>query len=282
MGRLAGVLALALTTYQADIEHWRRTREAALKADDGWLTVAGLFWLKEGANPFGSDPSGEIVLPGAAPAHAGVFEFHDGRVTVRPEAGVRITSNTRPVKSMVMASDDPGPPDQIALNDLTMFVIKRGDRYAIRLRDKHSALRRDFTGLHWYPVKESWRITAKFVPHPQPKTLAIPDIVGITEEMTSPGVAVFMVHGREFQLEPVTSENQLFFIFKDRTSGRGTYPAGRFLYADLPKNGQVILDFNKAYTPPCAFTPYATCPLPPKQNHLSIAIDAGELDYGKH
>ena len=282
MGKLAGVL-LALTAYQAEIESWRRDRESRLKADDGWLTVAGLFWLKEGANSFGTDAASDVVLPErSAPAHAGVFEFRSGQVTVKASAGAGLKSGDKPVTKLVMTPDTPGPATEIRLNDLTMFVIKRGDRYAIRVRDKNSPMRREFTGLKWYPPKESWKITAKFVAHPKPRILSVPNIVGISEEMTSPGVAVFRVNGKEYRLEPVNSDNRLFFIFKDRTSGHGTYPAGRFLYSEMPKNGEVVLDFNKAYNPPCAFTPYATCPLPPKQNQLPIAIEAGELHYGTH
>lgn len=272
--------------YPADIESWHRTREARLRADDGWLTVAGLFWLNAGENRFGSDPAGEIVLPaGSSPARAGVFDLKDGRVTVRMEPGVAAKSGGGPVTTMPMRSDTAGDPDLLTLGDLTLFVIERGGRPAIRLRDKNSAMRRDFKGLTWFPVDPGYRVVASFVKYDPPRAIPIPNILGQTEQLPCPGALVFTLEGRSFRLEPVLEEpgaNELFVIFRDETSGHGTYPSGRFVYTDLPKDGKVILDFNKAYNPPCAFTPYATCPLPPKQNSLAIPIEAGERDYGHH
>lgn len=163
-----------------------------------------------------------------------------------------------------------------------MFVIHRGNRYAIRLKDTGSKFRQEFTGLHWFPVRASYRVTARFVRYETPKMIAIPNILGETEKEASPGYVVFTLQGHPFRLYPVVEGNQLFFIFHDQTSGKETYPSGRFLDADLPKEGKVLLDFNKAYNPPCAFTPYATCPLPPKQNRLATRIEAGELNYGQH
>ncbi|MDQ2947557.1 MAG: DUF1684 domain-containing protein [Acidobacteriota bacterium] len=267
---------LANSTFDQEIKDWRLARESKLKADDGWLTVAGLFWLHEGENTAGSDPSSSIALP-RGPAHLGVFEDRGGRVTFHAAPGVDVKA---PV--VLRADTEDGGPDLIQTGDFTMFVIHRGARDAIRLKDKQSEFRKGFTGLHWYPPKEDYRIAAKWVPHPEPKQMAVPNILGETEQQPSPGYAVFKLHGQEYQLHPVLEDNQLFFIFKDQTSGKGTYPSGRFLYADLAANGQVVLDFNKAYNPPCAFTPYATCPLPPAQNRLTARIEAGELNYGRH
>ncbi|HEU4403373.1 MAG TPA: DUF1684 domain-containing protein [Candidatus Polarisedimenticolia bacterium] len=272
--------------YARSIETWRHEREARLKSDDGWLTVAGLFWLKEGPNRFGSAASNDIVLPaGSAPPAAGVFEFHDGRARLKALEGVTITSSGRPVTTMDLRSDDPGPPDLLVLGDLTMFVIKRGDRFAIRLRDRNNAARREFAGLHWFPIREEYRVVASFQRYDPPRRIAIPNILGQTEQLPCPGSVSFTLGGRTLTLEPVIEEpgaTELFYIFRDRTSGQETYGAGRFLYSDMPKDGTVVLDFNKAYTPPCAFTPYATCPLPPKQNILDLRIEAGELNYGHH
>ncbi len=163
-----------------------------------------------------------------------------------------------------------------------MFVIRRGPRTAIRLRDIHSKMREEFTALHWYPVKEQYRVLAKFVSYHQPQRIAIPNILGQTESQPSPGYAVFQLMGHSYRLDPILEGDQLFFIFKDQTSPNTTYGAGRFLYADPPKEGRVVLDFNKAVNPPCAFTPYATCPLPPKQNRLAVRIEAGEMKYSDH
>jgi uncharacterized protein (DUF1684 family) len=148
------------------------------------------------------------------------------------------------------------------------------------MRDQQSQARREFRGLEWYLVKPEYRVTAKFVPYNPPKSIPVPNIIGGTFPETCPGYAEFALRGEKLRLEPVLSDGRLFYIFRDQTSGRKTYGAGRFLYSDMAKDGTVTLDFNLAYTPPCAFTPYATCPLPPKQNRLPVAIEAGELDYG--
>lgn len=269
------------TLYRAEIEQWRRQREAALTSDEGWLTVVGLFWLKHGANTVGSDPASDIVLPkGSAPARVGAFDLRDGVVSFQSAANVTATVNGAAATSATLKPDSSGSPDVLRPNDLTLFVIERGGRYAIRLKDKNSEMRKAFAGIEYYPPKEEYRVKARFVPYNPPKMLTVPNILGQIERTPSPGYVVFKLHGREFRLDPVTEDNTLFFIFKDLTSGKETYPPGRFLNTEMPSNGEVILDFNKAYNPPCAFTPYATCPLPPEENKLPIAIEAGELRYG--
>jgi uncharacterized protein len=275
----AAALLAADPGYRIAVEKWRRAHEDGLKADNGWLTVVGLFWLHEGSNTFGSDPSNDIVLPaGSAPSKAGEFDLQRGRTTVHAGRGVTITSNGKAISTMQLRPDTSGHADVIALNRLTMLVIERSGRYGIRLKDNQSAARRRFKGLHWYPVDERSRINAQWIPYDPPKQIPILSIIGTKEKMPSPGYAEFNLGGRKCRLEPVTEGTQeLFFIFKDLTSGKETYPAGRFLYSPMPKNGRVLLDFNKAENPPCALTPYATCPLPPKQNYLPVAIRAGEL-----
>jgi uncharacterized protein (DUF1684 family) len=289
---VAGVLILPRmlvangSGYESEIRKWREQRETRLKADGGWLTVAGLFWLEEGANRFGADASNEIVLPpGSAPPRAGVFEFHDGKATVKIEPDVVVTVEGKPITVMDLKSDAGGAPDVLTLGSLTLQVIERGERHAIRLKDMNSRFRREFTGLRWFPVNDSLRVTARWVPYDPPREISVPTILGTIEKMPCPGAALFTVGGKEARLEPVLEEpgaEELFFIFRDATSGGKTYGSGRFLYAALPKDGKVVLDFNKAYNPPCAFTPYATCPLPPEQNRLSIPIEAGELSYDHH
>lgn len=267
--------------YRAEIEQWRRQREAALTSDEGWLTVVGLFWLKHGANTVGSDPASDIVLPkGSAPARVGAFDLRDGVVSFQSAANVTATVNGAAATSATLKPDSSGSPNVLRPNDLTLFVIERGGRYAIRLKDKNSEMRKAFAGIEYYPPKEEYRVKARFVPYNPPKMLTVPNILGQIERTPSPGYVVFKLHGREFRLDPVTEDNTLFCIFKDLTSGKETYPPGRFLNTEMPSNGGVILDFNKAYNPPCAFTPYATCPLPPEENKLPIAIEAGELRYG--
>jgi len=272
--------------YQKEIESWRQAREARLRSDEGWLTVAGLFWLKEGENRVGSDAGAEVVLPAhSAPSRAGILRVQKGKVTIEPAAGVPITLGGKPVMKAELRSDTPGPPDVLALGKTRFFLIERSGKLAIRLRDLESPARKAFSGLRFYPIRPEYRVVGRFTPHPSPKKMNVPNVLGLVEEMVSPGYVTFQLQGKELRLEPVyetPAQDELFFIFKDRTAGKETYGAGRFFYAANPKNGEVILDFNKAYTPPCAFTRYATCPLPPRQNQLPLRIEAGELDYGHH
>ena len=272
--------------YRAQVRAWRADRETRLKADGGWLTLAGLFWLKEGPNGFGSDPAGDIVLPeGSAPPKAGVFDLKDGQVTValHPGASGRIAGKT--VAGLVtLRPDSSGSPDVLEMGALSLTVIERGGRLGIRLKDRNSPVRKAFTGLRWFEIDEDYRVEARWVSHPQPKPVKVPNVLGQTESMPSPGYAEFTLGGKSVRLDGVLEDphaEQLFFILRDRTSGKETYGAGRFLYADLPQGGKVVLDFNKAYNPPCAFTPYATCPLPPPQNWMPVRVEAGELAYGK-
>ncbi|HEV2381518.1 MAG TPA: DUF1684 domain-containing protein [Terriglobia bacterium] len=268
-------------SYRAQIEQWRARREASLKSEDGWLTVAGLFWLKRGINTVGTEAGNDIVLPaGSAPGRVGAFDMHDGIISFEAAAGVNATVNGKPATASALKPDSSESPDILRLNGLTLSVIQRHDRYGIRLKDKNSEMRKAFTGLKYFPAKEEYRVKAKFVPYDPAKTIAVPNILGQIEQTPSPGYVEFTLNGHELRLNPVTEGDTLFFIFKDLTSGKETYPPGRFLNTEMPKNGEVILDFNKAYNPPCAFTPYATCPLPPEQSKLSIAIEAGELRYG--
>ena len=280
---IAGVLAVAAaagTPYVAEVEQWRAKREERLKADGGWLTVSGLFWLKDGANTLGSAPGNDIVLPASAPARLAVVDFTGGKATVRVEPGVRVLSGDKPVTTMELKADTAsGGPDVLVHGPLSLQVIERGGRYGIRLKDNQSPRRREFAGLQWYPVNQAHRLTARFVPHAAPKTIPIANVLGQEDQQPSPGYVVFTLGGKELRLDPILEApdaKELFFIFKDKTAGRDTYPAGRYLYTELPKDGVVTLDFNKAYSPPCAFTAFATCPLPPPQNRLTVRIEAGE------
>jgi uncharacterized protein (DUF1684 family) len=256
----------ATTSYQDSILEWRKSRDAALRAPDGWTTLAGLFWLHEGGNSYGADPASEIPLP-AGPAHAGIFELHKGQVST--------VQNGKP--NILKPDSKEGV---VTVDRLSLLVIKRGDRYGIRLKDPESEYRRGFRGIDNFPIDEKYRITARWVA--APKQIPILNVLGQTEPSENPGYAVFELAGKEMRLYPIIEEpgdQQLFYIFRDLTTGKETYPAGRFFYSAMPKDGQVVLDFNKAYNPPCAFTPYATCPLPPKENHLPVRIEAGEKTY---
>lgn len=274
--------ASTATSYTDSIDQWRQKREATLKADSGWLTLAGLIWLQEGANTVGSG-AGSAIRLARGPARVGVIEYKDKKASFRAETGVAVTVNGKQATQIALKSDDgDAKPDLIETGDFTFFVIHRGERDAIRLKDKQSEYRKAFTGLHWFPVKQDYRVVAKWVAYEKPKLLTVPNILGEIEHNPSPGYALFPLQGKELRLDPVVEDGTLFFIFRDLTAGKETYPSGRFLHSEMPKDGKVILDFNEAYNPPCAFTPYATCPLPPKQNRLAIRIEAGELNYGHH
>ena len=271
-------------SYLSEIARYRAEHEAELKAETGWLSVAGLFWLKDGENRFGSNPSNEIVLPeGSAPARAGVFEFHEGKTTLRVETGAPVTVNGKPATTVEVKTDEKLLPDLVRLGSLSLTVIKRGERYGVRVKDLNSKRRREFKGLRWFPVNEAYRITARFVAYDKPKDIDIANVLGDVSKNPSPGYALFNVGGKEYRLDPILEgKDKLFFIFADQTNNKSTYGAGRFLYTPLPQHGKVTLDFNRAENPPCAFTQFATCPLPPRQNRLKIAIAAGELNYVSH
>jgi uncharacterized protein (DUF1684 family) len=276
-GMAAVVLAAAATVppdYVQQMETWRQKREQRLKADGGWLSVAGLFWLNEGANTAGTAKDNSIVLPpGSAPDHIGVFELHGNKVVFRPAAGVPIT----PARETELKPDTSGNPDAVAINDLTLFVIQRSDRYGIRLKDRNSPFRRNFTGLKWFPIRPEYRVEARFIA--EPKKIPILNMVGQTDTEDSPGAVEFTLNGQQLRMVALTEEDTLFFVFRDKTSGKTTYGASRMLNTPMPKDGRVVLDFNQAYNPPCAFTPYATCPLPPHENRLPVAVEAGEMKY---
>ncbi len=275
----AASIALALAgadNYRQQVEQWRAEHQGKLTADDGWLTVIGLDWLKEGDNRIGADPSSEVPLPpGSAPPRVAVITLHAGKALLHPAPGVRLTLNGKPATVTALREDD----DILAINHLKFYVIRRGDRAGIRLKDNDSAARKHFQGLAWYPIDPAWRIQAKFTPWPTPHNLVFHNTIGQQETEPSPGYVTFQKDGREFRLEAMVDEGKLFFVLRDQTSGKTTYGASRFLYAEQPRNGTVWLDFNQTENPPCAFTAYATCPLPPPQNRLALAIKAGEKKY---
>ena len=273
--------AAASDPYVAEIEKWRAEREARLKDDDGWLTVAGLFWLNQGENSVGTSEQDRVVLPKGAPARFGTIHFNASLARLELHEGVGAQVNGKPVKRARLRSDveTEGKPDTVTWGDFSFFLIKRGERHGIRLKDKNSEYRRNFQGVAWYPVKPEWRIVAQFVPYQKPKKIVFDSLSGDKQEEMSPGYAVFRLGGREFRLEPTGPKDNLFFVFRDKTAGKSTYPAARFLYSKVEADGTVVLDFNKAYNPPCAFTPYATCPLPKPGNRLPMEIPAGELKY---
>jgi uncharacterized protein (DUF1684 family) len=274
-------------SYEASVQRFQHDWETTLTSDTGWLTIAGLFFLSQPSSTFGSDPLNDIVLPASAPAHAGTFELHDKKVNVKAAPGVTFQLGNKPVTSAELKSDAQGPPDRIGLGDLQLWVHMSGDRLSIRLRDKNSRLRKEFAGLSWFPVNEAYRVEAQYVPYDKPKTIEVPNILGDIDQMTAPGLVSFTLNGEPLKMEAVNDttakgEKVFWFIFRDLTSGKESYPAARFIYLPLPVDGKMTLDFNMAENPPCAYNPFTTCPLPPQQNRLPVRVEAGEKAYGGH
>jgi uncharacterized protein (DUF1684 family) len=270
--------------YVADIEQWRSEREERLRSKTGWLTVVGLHWLEPGENAFGSGAANRVPLPeGHGPEIAGSFILADGKVTVRANPDSGVTLEGERITERELRTDIEGTPDVLELDDLTFYVIQRADRFGIRVKDPRSEMLREFTGLESYAVDAAYRVEGRFVPYDPPREVQIATVVGTVQPMLTPGRVEFTLNGEQLALEPMVGEpddDEYFFIFRDGTSGKETYGAGRYLYTEAARDGRVILDFNKAYNPPCAFTPFATCPLPPPQNRLSIPVEAGEKYHG--
>ncbi len=282
---LAFALALSVCGAQSDyvqtIEKWRSDEEADLKKDDGWLTLAGLFWLHEGTNSVGAGSEFDVRLTSSfKKAKFGVIDFRAGKAVLRVEPGVDAKSGGQPVSTIELVSDETGAPTKIRTGSQNFYLIRREDRFGIRLEDNESPARKTFQGQRWFPIVESYRITARFEALPEPKELAIPNVLGGHFKMKTPGLLKFTLEGKEASLQPIAEDDgSLFIIFHDRSNGQETYSGGRFLHAEKPANGEVILDFNRAENPPCAFTPFATCPLPPPGNDLEISVKAGEKVY---
>jgi uncharacterized protein len=269
--------------YQREVEKFRAEEIKDLKSN--WLVLAGLFWLKPGANSFGTASSNPIVLPaGTAPAKAGVFELTGDEVTLKMEPGVAATIDNQPVMTAKLKPDTSGKPTVVALGRLRMHVIKRGERTGIRLKDLQNPALRNFTSLHFFPIDTKYRVVATWVPSDGKRTVDVPNVLGDVSHETVPGEVRFTLNGQKLTLTALGGDaaKGLFFVFRDTTSKTDTYPAGRFLDTDPVQNGKVVLDFNEAYNPPCAVTPYATCPIAPKENRLAVAIPAGEkFDHSK-
>jgi hypothetical protein len=270
--------------HQSEIQKWQSDRLASLTKEDGWLTLVGLFWLNEGENKFGSDPSNPVVLPRyKAPRLAGSLWLENGRVRLSARPGVEITANGSAVTELDLKDDnDDNGPTILKLGPLLINVVKRSDRIGVRVKDSESQTRSEFKGLEYYPIDPKWRMEARFEPYQPAKTIPITNVLGMTDNETSPGALAFDYAGRIYRIDPILEkgETDLFVMIADETTGNETYGAGRYLYVSPPDaTGKVVVDFNKAYSPPCAFTNFATCPLPPRQNRLPFRIEAGEKKY---
>jgi len=267
--------------HTAEIQVWRTSRLERLISPDGWLTLVGLSWLKEGGNTFGSDPENRVILPREkAPEQAGSFHVTSDGVTAIVAKGAGVTHEGKPVTEIALRNDMQGKPILLEIGSVSFYVIERGGRLGVRVKDSESEVRRKFKGLDYYPVDPSWRLTARFEPYDPPKAVNIPNALGGVFHETVPGAIVFDLQGRTYRLDPIPDGDSFMLVFSDETNGKETYGGGRFLTLDLPEEaGPIIVDFNKSYSPPCVFTPYATCPLPPPQNHLGVPVRAGEKGF---
>lgn len=282
------LFTLQTGTYRAEVDAFRAHRFEEISGPTGWAALVGLHWLSPGEFVVGSDPISGIRLTGpSAPGRLGTVTITGDTVHFRVSTGLDAFMNGKQVYEYDMKVG--GPDTALHVGGLTMSLIRRGPRYALRVWDEKAprrvAMLKPGGGLSWMPVDPAWRIAARFVPHPasQPR-MKIMNVLGETVEMKNPGQVVFRMGGAEYRLEALLESDdadELFFIFKDGTSAKTTYGAGRYLYTPLPKDGVVDLDFNKAKNPPCALTDFATCPLPPAANRLTLAVRAGELDH-KH
>lgn len=290
---VATTLATAQTAdapWRDDLQKWRTQHAADLQKPENWLSLIGLEWLKEGNNSLGSGKANDIALKAKVPAQVAVFRLDKGKVTLSPPSGgfpKDLLVNGKPATEQPLRPDDQPPRDTVRIGTVAVIVVHRGDRYALRVWDSTSPARTNFKGLHWFEPDPRFRITARWIPYTPAKTLSIPTVLGTVEKMPSPGAAEFTLNGKTMRIEPVLESpdaKQLFFILRDTTSQTTTYGAGRFLYTEFPTNGldkpgELVMDFNRMENPPCAYTPYATCPLPPRQNRILVAIPAGEKRF---
>ncbi len=274
------------TAYQQEIDNWHTDRIQNLKADNGWLNLVGLYWLPEGKSIFGSGSQNDVVFPqGSINEVEGYFERAGNTVklVVDKDTVIKVNGAVLVNGQAVIYQEGKRDLQVVTYGSLQWVIIKRDDKIGIRLRDLKSPLVNSFKGVERFAVDDAWRVQATLQVLSQPASIFITNIIGQTNAQKSPGKLVFTINNQQYSLDALEEGNELFIVFGDATSGKTTYPAGRFVYAKKPgADGKTILDFNKAYNPPCAFTDYATCPLPPKQNILPIAVTAGEKNYGHH
>jgi uncharacterized protein (DUF1684 family) len=263
---------------------WHQERLKQLTAEDGWLTLVGLHWLKEGESLVGSAGGNDIRLPASTPATVGTLAREGKFVTFTPKQGVEVRVEGKPFLGGPIGSDISGKPDVLEVGTVRFHLISRGGRLGVRVRDTAAAGRRNFKPIPLFPYNPAWRVEARLETGSGPTKLAVPNILGTVEEMPSPGTLVFTFGGKEYRLTPVVEQgdDSLFLVFADESNRSDSYVSGRFLSAPMPVDGKTVIDFNRATNPPCAFTQFATCPLPPRANRLAVRVDAGEKRAGAH
>lgn len=290
------IVAMDNNVYKKEIETWRNERVARLIKPDGWLSLIGLHWLKEGKNRIGSAANNDIIIE-KLPKHVGIITLKDNSAIISYDknlpaslfngsgdlpVAMSINGNAKDPWSSPLLPDSADHPTVVKSGTVSFYLIQRGNKSGLRVKDSAAETLKNFVGLDYFDIDPEWRIEARWEAFNPPHEIEIPTIIGTVEKYPIPGVAIFEREGREFRLIPYLEnpeDKQLFLVFADRTSGKETYGAARFLYTDMPKDGKIVLDFNKAYNPPCAFTSYATCPLAPPENRLDLRVTAGEKKY---
>jgi len=269
--------------YEKNILKWRAEVDGNLRRENGWLALAGLFWLRKGTNDIGSAPNSDILLPPRAPAKLGTFVFDGDSVILNVELDTPVEVNGVQTKIARLDTDEEDVPSFITFTDMRMVVVRRSKGVGIRLWDNTREERRTFPSREWYPVKEEFRVPATFTRYGTPRIVKMPDILGAIIDQRMEGFVTFELNGKKHELVvEELPDRRLFIQFMDTTNGDPTYPSGRYHYTDPhAEDSSVFVDFNKAYSPPCAFTNYATCTFPPQENHLKVAIEAGEF-YKPH
>ena len=265
-------------TYKEKIHNWQEERLENLKAEDGWLNLAGLYWLEKGKNTIGSDSSNNIVFPAKAPKHLGAVHLQNNKIEFRAEEDAMVANQEgEKIDTAIMNHDQQDSTTVLQNGPLRWFVIKRGDKFGIRLRDLQSPLLDKVDSIPAFPIKRKWKVEAEFIPYEEEKYMEVPNVLGSTTKEKIHGELQFQIKDKKYTLVPMDDRGHLFVVFGDQTNAEQTYGGGRFLSVASPdEENKTNLDFNKAYNPPCAFTPYATCPLPPSQNRLSVEVKAGE------
>jgi len=265
-------------SYKEKINNWQEERLKNLKAEDGWLNLAGLYWLEEGENTIGSDSTNNIVFPAKAPKDIGTVHLQNNKIKFQAEKDAIVANQVgEKIDATLMNHDQQDSTTVLQHGSLRWFVIKRGDKFGIRLRDLQSPLLDKVDSISSFPVNAKWKKEAEFIPYEEEKNIVFPNVLGTKTKEKIYGKLQFEIKGKKYTLTPMGDRNHLFVVFGDQTNAEQTYGGGRFLSVPEPdEDNKVYLDFNKAYNPPCAFTPYATCPLPPSQNRLSVEVKAGE------
>jgi len=264
---------------RAEAEAFRARHEESYLRE--YVTIAGLHFLAPGVQTAGSAPSNDIVLPASAPGQVGRFVLDDGTVRFEPVEGTAVRLRDEVLTGPVVLRDDSGDEaDELVAGGVRLVIHRSGDRLSVRVRDPEGEQARGFLGFSWFPIQDDYRVTGRFVPDEAPREVQVVNTFGDLDTFTTEGVVEFTLRGEALRLRPFTTRpGRLYFVFRDASSGEETYSAARFVYADLQDEGTVVLDFNQAYNPPCAFNPYTTCPIPLPENRLPVKVLAGERAY---